>query len=482
MANIYIWQDDPESGQRTLQISAPDLNVAPLPTKITDPQPEAKLYDKGSDEFRYWVVAGSLSRAQQFWGPLLPAGITWHQGSALDVIRDRDVDLNAYYDRASLSFFHEDVGGQTFFSCESPDVVCHEFGHGVLDAIRPELFDAASIESSAFHESFADMSAILTAIQLNEVRNEVMQETGNRPERNSRLSRLAEQLGRAIRQVSPGSAETDCLRNAANSFFYQEPDTLPSMAPASMLSSEPHSLSRVFTGAFFEALAGMSRTLSDPPTEAALKSASVEMAKLLLGAVKIAPVVPEYFSQVAAGLIEADSNGGGKYATVLKSAFVRHGILSPSTATSMVSLQAATSVSGATPAMRMATGGTAPTSGQLPLQAITAAQYGLDGPLFVHAPSQPRRLAAHAASFTSAVVMPQSSEMAARSFVEHLMRLGRVDYGAHGDPNLHILHPHRHKTHFLERVGNGYVLSRKVFYCGLSGDYPCGTGDRRLMP
>ena len=218
MANTYVWQDDPESGQDPIQIPSPDLNFAPLPTNITDPQPETKLYDKGSDGFRYWALAGAVSRAQHFWGPLLTAGVTWQRGGTLDVIRDRDVDLNAYYDRASLSFFHDDVGGQTFYSGESPDVVCHEFGHGVLDAVRPELFDAASIEVSAFHESFGDMSAILCALQLDGIRSEVLQETGSRPDRNSRLSRLAEQLGRAIRQVSPDAAEADCLRNAANSF------------------------------------------------------------------------------------------------------------------------------------------------------------------------------------------------------------------------------------------------------------------------
>jgi hypothetical protein len=469
MANVYVWQDDPESGLQLIQISAPELNSGLLPTRIDPTPPDAKLYDRDTDGFRSWVLAASLSRAAHFWGPLLPQATTWQRGSALSVYIDRDVDLNAYYDRDSLSFFHEQVGQRTYYSGESPDVVCHEFGHGVLDAVRPELWNAASIETAAFHESFGDMSAILCALQLYTIRKEVLQETANQPGRNSKLSRLAEQMGNGIRQVSPDAAESDCLRNAANSFFYQEPDTLPSMAPATQLSSEPHSLSRVFTGAFFEALAGMCRTLSDPPTEASLGAAAVDMAKLVIDAVKIAPVVPEYFSQVAAGLIEADSNTGGKYATALKSAFVHRGILSPGTATAMLSLQSATSVGGATPAMRMATGGQPPPSGDLPLQAMTADQYGLDGPLFVHAPGQPRRLAAHAAGFNATFAMPQSSEKAAHSFVEQLMRVGRIDYGRSGNPSLHILHPNRHKTHTLEPSGNGYILRRKVFYCGFSG-------------
>jgi hypothetical protein len=468
MANVYVWQDDPESGLQLIEISAPQLNAGLLPTKIDPPPPDAKLYDKDTDGLRAWALAAALARAANFWGPLLPHGITWQRGSALDVYLDRDVDLNAYYDRDSLSFFHEQVGRRTYYSCESPDVVCHEFGHGVLDAVRPELWNAASLETAAFHESFGDMSAILCALQLDSIRSNMLEETASRPGRNSKLSRLAEQMGNGIRQVSPDAAESDCLRNAANSFFYQAPDTLPSMAPATQLSSEPHSLSRVFTGAFFEAFAGMCSIVSDPPTATSVAAAAADMAKLLLDAVKISPVVPEYFSQVAAGLIEADSNLGGKYATALKSAFVHRGILSPGTATAMLSLQTATSVTGATPAMRMATGGQPPPSGDLPLQAMTADQYGLDGPLFVHAPGQPRRLAAHAAGFNSTFTVPQSSEKAAHSFVEQLMRMGRVDYGKTGDPSVHILHPNRHKTHKLERSGTGYILRRKVFYCGFS--------------
>ena len=78
--------------------------------------------------------------------------------------------------KQGLSFFHDVVrdatnGRQvTVFSGESPDVVAHELGHAVLDSLKPALFELASIEAAAFHESFGDMSAILTALQLPSVR------------------------------------------------------------------------------------------------------------------------------------------------------------------------------------------------------------------------------------------------------------------------------------------------------------------------
>ena len=176
-------------------------------------------------------------------------GIPWEVGTILPVDLDFGVDLNAFYDREGLKFFHGTAAGRTVFSGESPDVVCHELGHALLDSFKPQLFDAASIEVAAFHESFGDMSAILSALQLSSVREGVLAETGGVLRRSSRLSRLAEQLGWAIRQSVPSAVEPDCLRNAVNTFFYRDPDTLPTTAPATSLSSEPHSFSRVFTGA-----------------------------------------------------------------------------------------------------------------------------------------------------------------------------------------------------------------------------------------
>ena len=124
------------------------------------------------------------------------------------------------------------VGGVTVYSGESPDIVAHELGHAVLDAIRPQLWDAAAAEPAAFHEAFGDISAIFAALQLESLRKAVLLETEGKLYRNSRLSRVAEQLGWAIRQRHPDAVDSDSLRNAVNSFFYRDPQTLPPRAPA----------------------------------------------------------------------------------------------------------------------------------------------------------------------------------------------------------------------------------------------------------
>ena len=181
---INAWEDDPgagaqPSGGQVIQRPLPVLKDKPFATRIVNPSspPQAALHSPGTAEFRYWTAAESLRRGADFWGRLLP-GLSWEVGSVLPVDLDFGVDLNAFYDREGLKFFHGSAAGRTIFSGESPDVVCHELGHAVLDSLKPQLFDAASIEVAAFHESFGDMSALLSALQLPSVREGVLAETG----------------------------------------------------------------------------------------------------------------------------------------------------------------------------------------------------------------------------------------------------------------------------------------------------------------
>ena len=470
-AQILGWQDDP--GEREPPSvppelrRVPDLSLAPLKLTIPDvPPPTPGSYRLQSAEFRYWSAAEAAARAAAFWRQLVPSGSTWQLGDTLPLLLDEGEDFNAYYDRQALNFFHGTSGGRTVYSGESPDVVCHEEGHAVLDALRPELFDAGSIEAAAFHESFGDMSALLAALQLPSLRAAILQDTGGDLRRSSRLSRLAEQLGWAIRQIAPDAVDPDCLRNAANSFVYTNPEGLPSSAPAAGLSSEPHSFSRVFTGAFLEALAGGYRLASANPGEAELQAVSLDLARLLIAGILSAPIVPEYMSQVAASVVAADAAARGRYGDVLKAAFLRHGILSPQSAVSVAAMPAAAITALARP-MAIAAAGAAPRRAELPPVALSAADYGLgDQPLLVRAPSEPRRFAVAGAAFGVGTVTPSNSEHAARAFVEDLLQRGHIDIGTAGHPQARIVHPHAFKTHRLVPTAEGLMLSRILFDCG----------------
>jgi hypothetical protein len=345
-ATIQCWPTDPLGGMPVIQVPAPPLPGTPLATNIIEPNtaPPAAVHAKGTPEFRYWTAAEAMRRTAGFWTGREGLG-TWNPdvGARLPVRLDDGVDLNAYYARndyaprdikQGLSFFHDTVfdpatgRAVTVFSGESADVVAHELGHAVLDALKPALFNVSTTETAAFHESFGDMTAILAALQLPTVRQSILEETGGRLSRNSSISRLAEQLGWGIRQRRPDKVDRDSLRNASNSFIYTDPTRLAADGPASGLTRAPHNFSRVFTGAFLECLGGMVVTLSETPTVDHVEQASREMGDLLARAIKNAPVRTDFFRAVAEQLVLADATATGRrYAQVLTTTLVRRGLL-----------------------------------------------------------------------------------------------------------------------------------------------------------
>ena len=171
-------------------------------------------------------------------------------------------------------------------------------------------------------------------------------------------------------------------------------------------------------------------------------------------------------SQVAAAIIAADARAEGaargRYGDVLKSAFVRRGILSPQSAVGIATFHAAGFAAAVSPAVTVAQ-----RRRELPPIALSAADYGLgDRPLLVRAPSDPRRFAASAAAFGVGSSTPSNSEHAARAFVEDLFQRGHIDIGDAGQPGTRIVHPHVFKTHRLAPTGEGLMLTRILFDCG----------------
>ena len=471
---ILAWEDDPGAlpGLAPVPRSVPDLAKQRLRVQISDSAPVAKQYPLATREFRYWAGADALARAAEFWSGVVPSSFQWQVGQFLPVHLDVGVDLNAFYTRGGpgmqqgLNFFRDTVSGRSVFSGESPDVVVHELGHAVLDALRPELFDTMAIEAAAFHESFGDMSALLVALQIPKLRLGVLADTGGRIARSSRVSRLAEQLGWAIRQQHPDAVDPDCLRNAANSFFYRDPESLPPSAPANLLSSEPHSFSRVFTAAFLEVIGGIALTENATPGEADLLKAANNAGQLLVEAVGSAPVVPQYFTQIAAHFISADAKlFKQKYRDVIKGSFVRRGILSLEAATMDMSAVAVPK-SAARKAKFAALPVAAEKAAAEQFVALRQAKYGLKKPLNVVAPAEKPRFAVTAAATDTGGLEPPPAPKAAESFVEDLFRRGRIDLGDHGNPAAQVSNPFIRKTHELREAGNGLIIVRRNFDCG----------------
>lgn len=464
---LDVWEDDP-ANRSLMQIAQPDLTAAPALSFIQmGSVPAPGRYLPGTDGFRYWMAADALRRAATFWDSVvqgvLGKQLLWQTGTTLPVVLNAGEQFNAYYDRQALNFFHGPTPGGTVYTGESADIVCHELGHAVLDAIKPELFDAASTEAAAFHEAFADLSAIFTELQVDVFRLRVLEETRGNLRSSSRLSRLAEQLGAAIRWQNPHAAEPDCLRNAVNSFVYEDPLELLHMAPAGQLSSEPHSFSRVFTGAFFEALADVFAVrLAHNPPEAnefgltkmseTLRVISRDYADLLVRAIVGSPVVSNFFAQVAAELVRLAKP---QEASLLRDVFVRRAILSMQSAVRVHDELRQSGIVTMMPAPRAS----------LAEVVVGAHHYGVDLPLRLQSPGQDRPYEVHASGPDASPTEPASALTAARSFVDDVFRRGRIHDATDDTPSP----PRRFHTHVIEKEEGGQTarLRRICFDCGL---------------
>lgn len=66
------------------------------------------------------------------------------------------------------------------YLCRSLDIVAHECGHAILDAIKPKLYDAKEGQPGAMHEAFGDLTALfLTLTQLDLCERVVAESKGN---------------------------------------------------------------------------------------------------------------------------------------------------------------------------------------------------------------------------------------------------------------------------------------------------------------
>lgn len=327
---ITVWENDPSSG-RLRTAAKPDVNKQPLGFLFPPPPPIND--DPDTVEFRYWTAAEALRRGADFWAPVLNPPGEWNRGPVLDVHLDRWEALQSDYDRLALNFYHGSARARpeiVVYSGATPDLLCHELGHAILDAIEPNLLNRGLAELDAFHESFGDMSAILCALQVPEFRATVLTETNGNFWSSSSLSRIAEQFGAVLRAGHPNQADADCLRNAWNHHNYSAPAGLQEIGGPDELASNPHSFSRVFTGAFYEAFSGILAAKANSPqrpTSAELQAASLHMRDILVAGVRHAPIVADYFAQVASGMVQASAAIDPAYPAVFADVFSRRAIL-----------------------------------------------------------------------------------------------------------------------------------------------------------
>jgi hypothetical protein len=479
-ATVTVWQDDPGEprtpGRTMTQPRPTGLGRAPLALSIhgTAPRPDDT---PGSEGMRYWSAASTLHRARTFWLSVITETPKWQDARSLEVLLHAGSEVNAYYDRGSLSFHiatvtdHATSDQVRIGTGESPDIVAHEFGHGILDAIRPELWDATFTEVAAFHESFGDISALLCALAVPDIEKEFAALSGSSVFQSSRVSRLGEQMGWALRQQRPDLPDPNCLRDAVNTYFYVRPETLPTTSPSSSLSSEPHNFSRVFTAAFMRVLDEMLKAQEGTRTPTTVRKVAATAAGMLVDAIVAAPVVDTYYHSVGLAMVdEAARKQRGRYRKAIATAFVRTGIITVQEAKSAGGERTARPPK--PPAAARRRGAAAAAVDAAPSASARSTQmdlttFGVDSDLHLDlgdAGTAPHRGAAPVAVDATGAAL--SAVSAAHFFVEDLFRRNRLDLASDRTAADVPIQQPRSVTHTFHRAEGALRVRRVRVDCG----------------
>jgi hypothetical protein len=257
----------------------------------------------------------------------------WSATRLLQVMPAAGADMNAYYDRRSLRFFYYNHKGRNVYFGDSADIVAHELGHAILDAMRPDFWSVQALEIWSFHEAFSDIIAVFNLLNYDKAIEAVMEETGGDLRKSNHASRLAEEVGRLIRDVTGSSAYLgNALRDpCVERFHYVNPRTLPKEARNDRLAAECHSFGRVFSAAWYEALVRSyeHEMSSGKDPVGALKAARNACFSIALRGAEASPRVNNYYEAAARCMTAVAADHGREYSRIFAEVFAEWYIVNP---------------------------------------------------------------------------------------------------------------------------------------------------------
>jgi hypothetical protein len=307
---IHYIPNDPRAAKfQKVRKQSAMKNRAAAAAQLTFPAlPVQSTYPAGNLDWLAWQVRESSLRAlaafEKVDGPL----VRWARSinaKNLEVVLVLGNEANAYYDGNKLVFCRVNKGGKYHYTGASTDVVAHETGHAILDALRPDLWDSSYLEVAAFHESFGDCIALLTALADLEIRRDL-----TRPGALDRAN-YAETWGEQLAWLAgPGAAP----RKALNKLQWHMPTR----------EDEVHDFGQIFTGCFYDLIRLVFETATTK-NERALWNATKKAAQLLFSAVRKAPDTYRYF-QAVGRVMDIESANDASLQRAVRAAFAQHGL------------------------------------------------------------------------------------------------------------------------------------------------------------
>lgn len=223
----------------------------------------------------------------------------WGSNTPINVFPRAGIDKNAYYNRNEkcLRFFYFHPGDNEalplVYTCRSFDIVSHETGHAILDALKPGFWASWHSQTGGLHESFGDLTSIFTMLAQMDQCEAIIAESKGDLHAKTFFPVLAEQFGEALYGRTTG------LRNADNDL------------KLSQVSNEVHDISKVFTGAIYDILADYydayhKKDLHDPAET--LFRVGKHVTSLVLLSILNGPDKNATYKDIAEKMIEIESN------------------------------------------------------------------------------------------------------------------------------------------------------------------------------
>lgn len=332
-----------EAGETTVPRADVGATLSNPRMKMSDGQtarPDADgnyLFAPGTKDFQQASSFVSADKALRLMEKGVGHEIPWAFSGQLEVHPHAGSGFNAYYSRQgeSINFFDgaDPIRKKTVAASESMEVVSHEAGHAILDGMKPGMLGwFASAEAEAFHEAFGDMVAILTSLQDDRVVSLLAAQTGGDLRKDNAVAHLAEDLSLGINNAAFNGSKPAgwTIRNAVNSFTYKDPKTLPSNPrDDNELGREAHNFSRLFSGAFWDILNGLTakEMASGKSPEDAIKAARDVLSPLTARMVELGPNRMKKYREMADAMVVADQKDfNGAHLDVITSVFANRQI------------------------------------------------------------------------------------------------------------------------------------------------------------
>lgn len=337
-SKVKIWKQDPTVGNpgiRTAYIHSqvdpgprdPDIETKGVPTVVPNADNDFLFHPAENPiEFdavhTFTVVRQVLTMYRR---ALNRNGVTdnfdWQWGSDPIAVHPRaGMDANAFYSRGerALRFFYFHPGGNEalplVYTNRSFDIVAHECGHAVLDSLRPGYWDSTHPQTGGLHESFGDITAILTMLAQLDQCEAIIAESKADLHNKTFFSALAEQFGAALGRPMG-------LRNADNDLKLSD------------VSNQVHAVSQVFTGAFYDILADIHDDYQKPDEydqAETLFRIGKHMTALIILALVDGPQRNATFADIANKMIEIEPVEAWK--GFIEAQFTRREVLGPQAA------------------------------------------------------------------------------------------------------------------------------------------------------